>query len=111
MNAKIAEHEDFQFGPYTVKAKRRALHAKNGDAIPLTRMELALIRTFAERPNQVLSREALMQIAHDREWDPYDRSVDVRVTRLRKKIETQPSMPRYIRTVRGIGYLYNPYGN
>ena len=88
----------------------RVLRAKNGEFLPLTSMEFDLLKAFIDHPNHVLSRDQLLDIAHNREWDPYDRSIDVRVTRLRKKIEADPANPRHIKTVRGVGYMYVPDG-
>ena len=71
-------------------------------------MELELLRAFASHPKQLLSRDRLIQLAHDRGWDPRDRSIDVRIARIRKKIEPDPNHPRVIRTVRGVGYIFEP---
>jgi len=84
------------------------LFGAEGQEIPLTRMEFELLRVFVERPNRPLSRDLLMMLTQNRDWDPYDRSLDIRVVRLRRKIEADPDHPRSIRTVRGIGYLYVP---
>ena len=80
----------------------------DGQEIPLTRMEFELLRVFVERPNRPLSRDRLMMLTQNRDWDPYDRSLDIRVVRLRRKIEADPDHPRSIRTVRGTGYMYMP---
>ncbi len=100
----------FSFGPFNVNPNSRYLEGNGGDPIALSPMEFDLIKAFAERPDRVLSRDALLELAHGRDWDPFDRSIDVRVTRLRKKIEKDPSYPRYIKTVRGVGYIYHPDG-
>ena len=84
------------------------LFGAEGQEIPLTRMEFELLRVFVERPNRPLSRDRLMMLTQNRDWDPYDRSLDIRVVRLRRKIEADPDHPRSIRTVRGTGYLYMP---
>jgi two-component system phosphate regulon response regulator OmpR len=63
---------------------------------------------FVEHPNQVLSRDRLLTLTRNREWEPFDRSIDIRIARLRRKIEAEPGEPRTIRTVRGAGYLYAP---
>jgi two-component system phosphate regulon response regulator OmpR len=84
------------------------LFGAEGQEIPLTRMEFELLRVFVERPNRPLSRDQLMMLTQNRDWDPYDRSLDIRVVRLRRKIEADPDHPRSIRTVRGIGYLWVP---
>jgi two-component system phosphate regulon response regulator OmpR len=84
------------------------LFGAEGQEIPLTRLEFELLRVFVARPNRPLSRDQLMMLTQNRDWDPYDRSLDIRVVRLRRKIEADPDHPRSIRTVRGIGYLYVP---
>ena len=71
-------------------------------------MEFSLLKVFAENRGRVLNRDQILEQAHDRNWDPFDRSIDIRISRLRRKIEENPSKPQIIRTVRGIGYLYDP---
>lgn len=88
--------------------RRQQLFDANGDEIPLTRMEYDLLCVFLERPNRPLSRDQLLNLTQNRDWDPYDRSVDIRITRLRRKIEPATDKPRLIRTVRGVGYMYVP---
>jgi len=78
------------------------------DEIPLTAMEFDLLKTFIERPNRPLTRDQLLNITQNRDWDPYDRSIDIRITRLRRKLEQDPNKPQIIRTVRGVGYMYVP---
>ena len=80
----------------------------DGAAVPITAMEHDFLKMFAENPNQVLSRDAIMQIAHSKEMGVFDRSVDLRVVRLRRKIEEDPRVPRAIKTVRGQGYVFTP---
>jgi two-component system phosphate regulon response regulator OmpR len=84
------------------------LQSADGSEVPITRAEFELLRVFAERPNRPLSREQLFALAQNRDWDPMDRSIDIRIARLRKKIETDPEHPRVLRTVRGLGYMYAP---
>jgi two-component system phosphate regulon response regulator OmpR len=86
---------------------RRLVDAK-GNEIPLTSMEFDLLRTLVLRPNQVLSRDQLLNHTRNRDWEPFDRSIDIRITRLRRKIEPDPARPRLLRTVRGAGYMYCP---
>jgi two-component system phosphate regulon response regulator OmpR len=88
----------------------RRLTTPDGSEIPLTAMEFDLLAAFAERPGRVLSREQLLDLAHDKDSDPFDRSIDVRITRIRRKIEVDPAHPRIIRTVRGTGYVFRPGG-
>jgi two-component system phosphate regulon response regulator OmpR len=80
----------------------------DGEEVPITRAEFELLRVFAERPNRPLSRDQLFALAQNRDWDPLDRSIDIRVARLRKKVEADADHPRVIRTVRGVGYMYVP---
>jgi two-component system phosphate regulon response regulator OmpR len=86
----------------------RRLLGPDGFEIPLAASEFELLRTFAERPGRTLTREMLLELAHPHGEDRFDRSIDVRITRIRKKIETVPSRPQVIRTVRGIGYVFDP---
>jgi two-component system phosphate regulon response regulator OmpR len=81
---------------------------RNGAEVVLTAMEFDLLKAFVEHPNQVLSRDQLLTLSRDRSWEPFDRSIDIRITRLRRKIEDEPDKPRLIRTVRGAGYMYVP---
>jgi DNA-binding response OmpR family regulator len=77
----------------------------------LTRSEYALLRAFTDNPKRVLSRDRLLDLADARDPDAFDRSIDVRINRIRKKIEPEPAHPRYIRTVRGLGYVFRPEGD
>jgi DNA-binding response OmpR family regulator len=86
----------------------RELLGPQGEPVPLTAAEFDLLQVFAERPNRTLSRDQLLGLTQNREWDPYDRSIDIRIARLRKKIEANPDKPRTIKTVRGVGYLFVP---
>ncbi|MNT97320.1 Transcriptional regulatory protein OmpR [compost metagenome] len=79
--------------------------------MPLTSAEYALLAAFVGHPGRVLSRDALVDMLKGYDRDPFDRSVDSRVTRLRRKIEADPAAPQFIRTVRGEGYLFNPQGD
>ncbi|MFG1376813.1 response regulator [Xanthobacter autotrophicus] len=81
---------------------------RDGTREMLTAMEFDLLRVFLQNPNRVLTRNRLLDLAHDRDNEPFDRSIDVRVTRLRKKIEADPAKPQAIKTVRGVGYLFVP---
>ena len=97
------------FGPYQLDVASHRL-TQGGVEVKLSTAEFALLRIFVEHPLRVLSRDTLIDMLKGYERDPYDRSVDTRVTRLRRKIEPNPGEPVYIRTVRGEGYLFNPRG-
>lgn len=86
----------------------RRLFGPDGREVPLVASEFELLRAFAERPGRTLSRETLLDLAHPHGEEHFDRSIDVRITRIRRKIETEPSHPSVIRTVRGLGYVFDP---
>ena len=91
----------------TINLEGAKLTGRDGEAIPLTAMEFSLLRAFVEHRGRVLNRDQILQMAHDRDWDPFDRSIDIRISRLRRKIERNPSHPVLIRTVRGLGYIFD----
>lgn len=96
------------FGSHVLDLDAHKLFDGDGGEVAITAMEFDLLRTFAERPNRVLSREQLLDLAHNRDSDPFDRSIDIRIARLRRKIEPDPKTPTVIKTVRGAGYLFVP---
>lgn len=98
-----------RFGPFSVNLDARTL-SRDGAEIPLTGGEYELLEIFVTHANRALSRDWLMDQLRGFERDPFDRSIDVRVNRLRKKIEDDPANPAYIRTQRGQGYLFVPQG-
>jgi DNA-binding response OmpR family regulator len=100
--------ETVEFGRMQVDRAGRRLIRPDGTDEPVTSMEFDLIEVFLQNPYRVLSRDRLLDLAHRKNDDPFDRSVDIRVTRLRKKIEEDPSKPQTIKTVRGAGYIYSP---
>lgn len=85
-----------------------SLSGPHGEPIPLTSGEFALLRVFVEHANQVLSRDQLMTHIHGRDAGPFDRSIDVQIGRLRRKIESDPANPQRIKSIRGTGYLFSP---
>jgi two-component system phosphate regulon response regulator OmpR len=101
--------EGLSFGPYRLDPTARRV-LKNGAEVDLSSAEFDLLRVFAERPGRVLSRDVLLDLLKGYERDPFDRTVDIRVGRLRRKIEPDSANPVFIRTVRGEGYLFNPRG-
>jgi len=94
------------FGACSLDLDARRLFDGDGEEITITSMEYDLLKAFAEHPNKVLSRDQLLNLAHNRDWEPFDRSIDIRITRLRRKIEPDPAKPQVIKTVRGAGYIY-----
>lgn len=96
------------FGLCTLDLGTCLLIGADGAEVPVTRAEFELLRVFSERPNRPLSREQLFALAQNRDWDPMDRSIDIRIARLRKKIEPDPEHPRVLRTMRGLGYMFVP---
>ena len=98
------------FGNVEVDLAARTL--KRGDEmLPLTTGEFAVLRVLLQHPRQPLSRDKLMTLARGREQGPFDRAIDVQVSRLRKLIEPDPAQPRYLQTVWGFGYVFVPDGN
>lgn len=100
----------FSFGPFRLDVASQTL-TRDGEPVALTTAEFTLIRIFAQHPGRVLSRDRLGELVQGVERMPFDRSIDVRVTRLRRKIEPDPNNPCYIRTVWGSGYLFAPRGS
>ena len=107
--APSSGEEVVQFGPYTLDLGLRTLR-KQGNDIPLATGEFAMLKALVRHPRQPLSRDKLAQLARGREFEPFDRSLDVQVSRLRKLIEEDPAAPRYIQTVWGVGYVFVPDG-
>lgn len=93
-----------RFAEWTFDKGRHALIAPDGREINLSAAEAALLLTMLRRPNKILSRE---QLLGERDLDPFDRSIDVRISRLRRKLDDDPQNPRLIKTVYGAGYLFS----
>ncbi len=111
--AQVAENTEedktgnrVRFGEFCLNLESHQLLDKNNESIALTSMEFDLLKAFAENPNKVLNRDQLLNLSHNRDWDPFDRSIDIRITRIRRKIEAEPSKPQIIKTVRGVGYIF-----
>lgn len=96
------------FGRCTLDLDTHQLLDANSKEIPLTSMEFDLLKVFAERPNRALTRDQILNITRNRDCDPFDRSIDIRIARLRKKIEADPDKPATLKTVRGSGYMFVP---
>jgi len=106
--ASAAAEERLAFDGWQIDLATRSLCRPGGDVVPLTTGEFDLLAVFARHPNRVLSRDELMDSLHNREAGPYDRSIDVQVGRLRRKIERDPARPEMIKAVRGVGYMFTP---
>jgi DNA-binding response OmpR family regulator len=96
-----------RFGSYLFDTRRFLLVGADGGEVPLSPMELDLVAAFALHPGKVLGREDLMRLAPPRDGDSFDRSIDNRVTRLRRKLESDPGKPELIKTLRGSGYVHS----
>ena len=83
---------------------------EKGEEVSMSPLEFDLLKALAEHPNRALSRERILNLSRQGDWDPFDRSVDLRIMRLRKKIEPDPEHPRHIKTVRSQGYVFVPDG-
>ncbi len=103
-----AEGRSVRMGRNRLDLDKRRLFGPDGREVPLVASEFELLRAFAERPGRTLSRETLLDLAHPHGEDHFDRSIDVRITRIRRKIESVPNNPTVIRTIRGLGYVFDP---
>jgi len=97
-----------RFAGWTLDLARRRLESPDGLLVDLTNGEYDLLVAFVERSQRVLSRDQLLDLTRGRSAGPFDRSVDVQVLRLRRKIETDPTNPEIVKTVRGGGYIFTP---
>jgi DNA-binding response OmpR family regulator len=95
-----------RFGSYIFERKPRRLTDAAGHDLGLTTMELDLVEAFASHPGRALTRDRLLDLAPPRGDEPFDRSIDNRITRLRRKLERDPAKPELVKTIRGAGYLY-----
>jgi len=103
-----AAAQRLRFGRCSLDVGSHQLFDADGGEIPLTSMEFDLLKIFAGHPGKALSRDRILTLTKNREWDPYDRSIDIRIARLRRKVEADPENPQVIRTVRGVGYMFVP---
>ncbi|HQR20934.1 MAG TPA: response regulator [Burkholderiaceae bacterium] len=97
-----------RIGRCTLDLDARRLLDADGRDVPMTAMEFDLLKTFIDHPNKVLTRDRLLTLTRNREWEPFDRSIDIRIARLRRKVEVDPDNPLAIQTVRGAGYMFVP---
>ncbi len=100
-----------RFGTKWLDLEAQALRDDEGNEHPLTASEFGLLKVFASNPKRVLSRERLLELANARDSEAFDRAVDLRIMRIRRKIEPDPTKPAVIRTIRGGGYLFSPAGD
>ena len=105
-----AKNKVVKFGTKWLDLDARVLRDDDGVEHPLTASEFNLLKAFAEHPKRVLTRERLLDLANARDPDAFDRAIDIRITRIRRKIEPDPAHPSVIRTVRGAGYVFSPDG-
>jgi DNA-binding response OmpR family regulator len=108
--AKPANEQLVRFGTKWLDLEAQALRDDEGNEHPLTASEFGLLKVFAANPKRVLSRERLLELANARDAEAFDRAVDLRIMRIRRKIEPDPTKPAVIRTIRGGGYLFSPAG-
>lgn len=103
-----AGQDEVKIGRLTLNSVAHKLLDENGEEVQLTSMEYDLLHVFAGHANRVLNRDQLLDLTHSSNSDPFDRSIDVRITRLRRKIEKDPSKPQMLKTIRGAGYMFVP---
>jgi DNA-binding response OmpR family regulator len=108
--ARPTEPSRVRFGTKWLDHDAQALRDDEGNEHPLTASEYGLLKVFAANPKRVLSRDRLLQLANARDAEAFDRAIDLRIMRIRRKIEPDPNKPSVIRTVRGGGYLFSPNG-
>lgn len=111
MNSEAPQHEastlkEIKFGGWCLDLARRELRDAHGEPVDLTSGEFDLLAAFVRAPHRVLTRDELLEISRGRRFEAYDRAIDVQVGRLRRKIESDPSRPSLIKTVRGVGYVF-----
>ncbi|HRO59423.1 MAG TPA: response regulator [Burkholderiaceae bacterium] len=106
--AAPGRHDLLVFEGWQLDLAARSLSRPDGEPVVLTTGEFELLSIFARHPNRALSRDELMDFIHRREAGPFDRSIDVQVGRLRRKIERDPARPEMIKSVRGVGYQFTP---
>lgn len=97
-----------RFDGWSIDRGLRELHGPDGTRIAVTGAEFDLLQAFCERPGRVLSRDQLVEVTHGREAGAFERSVDILISRLRRKIERDPQRPEMIKTIRSGGYMFTP---
>ncbi|MBF0110816.1 MAG: response regulator [Magnetococcales bacterium] len=97
----------YRFSGWRLDVPTRQLYTPSGDKIFLSGGEFALLRVFLNHPNRVLTRDQLLTFSHGREIEPYDRTIDMQVSRLRRRLRDDPKSPELIKTVRSLGYVFS----
>jgi DNA-binding response OmpR family regulator len=110
-SASSAELAKVRFGTKWLDLEAQTLRDDDGNEHPLTASEYSLLKAFAANPKRVLSRERLLDLANARDAEAFDRAIDLRIMRIRRKIEPDPARPSIIRTIRGGGYVFSPGGD
>ncbi len=105
--APAGDNETVSFGPYALNLGTRSM-TKDGQPMTLTSGEFSVLKVLVKNARKPLSRDKLMELARGREYDVFDRAIDVQISRLRKLLEPDPATPRYIQTVWGFGYVFVP---
>jgi two-component system phosphate regulon response regulator OmpR len=108
--APAAEAQSHRFGVFELNLATRAL-TRDGKPVDITTGEFAVLKVLVQHPRTPLSRDKLMELARGREYEVFDRSIDVQISRLRKLVEQDPAHPRHIQTVWGFGYVFVPDGD
>ncbi|WP_280151178.1 response regulator [Piscinibacter sp. XHJ-5] len=103
----IAKVRAYRFGSWELNVGLRRLKSSDGQSVELTNGEFSLLTAFLSAPQRVLTRDQLLELSRLHNAEVYDRSIDVQILRLRRKIESDPAHPQYIRTERGAGYLFD----
>ena len=101
------DHESYLFGEWILDSTSRELTDSEGKRVDLTFVEYNLLETLVKAPDRIFSREQLLEKTKSSSSDVFDRSIDVAILRLRRKIEPTPKHPRYILTERGVGYYFS----
>jgi two-component system phosphate regulon response regulator OmpR len=107
----LADSGQVRIGRCMLDRAAHRLTDEQGNEVPMSPLEFALLKALSDHPNRVLSRDRILNLSGQGDWEPFDRSVDLRIMRLRKKIEPDPEHPQYIRTVRSEGYKFVPGGS
>jgi len=96
------------FGQCRLDMESHQLIDGDGESVSITEMDFQVLKLFVENPGRTLSRDQILQATRGRDWDPADRSVDIQMSRIRRKIEPDPKKPTIIKTIHSRGYVYSP---